>query len=135
MDKHYLTPLFQPESIAVFAGNHEDPDSQIAHARTLCAALTGPRVSGIDLLPRLQRAGIKGVSKGQTEAASALGLQPSTTTRLVVVPQAMRIIIPPTGNQFIAMLIDQRELCHRVALSAESFSLACDFRALNDFCY
>ena len=46
MDKHYLTPLFQPESIAVFAGNHEDPDSQIAHARTLCAALTGQRFSG-----------------------------------------------------------------------------------------
>ncbi|MGM9424634.1 bifunctional acetate--CoA ligase family protein/GNAT family N-acetyltransferase [Hydrogenophaga sp. MI9] len=46
MDKHYLTPLFQPESIAVFAGNHEDPASQIAHARTLCAALTGQRFSG-----------------------------------------------------------------------------------------
>ena len=46
MDKHYLTPLFQPDSIAVFAGNHEDPASQIAHARTLCAALTGQRFSG-----------------------------------------------------------------------------------------
>lgn len=46
MDKHYLTPLFQPDTIAVFAGNHEDPDSQIAHARTLCAALTGQRFSG-----------------------------------------------------------------------------------------
>jgi acetyltransferase len=46
MDKHYLTPLFQPETIAVFAGNHEDPDSQIAHARSLCAALTAQRFSG-----------------------------------------------------------------------------------------
>jgi acetyltransferase len=46
MDKHYLTPLFQPDTIAVFAGNHEDPASQIPHARTLCAALTGQRFSG-----------------------------------------------------------------------------------------
>ena len=46
MDKHYLTPLFQPESIAVFAGNHEDPASQIPHARHLCAVLTAQRFSG-----------------------------------------------------------------------------------------
>jgi len=47
------------------------------------------------------RAGIQGVAKGQTEAASALGLQPSITTRLVVVPQAMRIIIPPLTSQYL----------------------------------
>ena len=46
MDKHYLTPLFQPDTVAVFAGNHEDPASQIPHARTLCAALTAQRFSG-----------------------------------------------------------------------------------------
>jgi len=47
------------------------------------------------------RAGVQGVAKGQTEAASALGLQPSTTTRLIVVPQAMRIIIPPLTSQYL----------------------------------
>ncbi|KEQ08005.1 amino acid ABC transporter permease [Pseudorhizobium pelagicum] len=47
------------------------------------------------------RAGIAGVAKGQTEAASALGLQPSMTTRLVVIPQAMRIIIPPLTSQYL----------------------------------
>jgi general L-amino acid transport system permease protein len=47
------------------------------------------------------RAGIRGVPKGQTEAATALGLQPNTTTRLVVVPQAMRIIIPPLTSQYL----------------------------------
>ena len=47
------------------------------------------------------RAGIRGVAKGQTEAATALGIQPSTTTRLVVVPQAMRIIIPPLTSQYL----------------------------------
>ncbi|MCM2292989.1 amino acid ABC transporter permease [Allorhizobium sp. BGMRC 0089] len=47
------------------------------------------------------RAGIKGVPKGQTEAAEALGLHHNTTTRLVVVPQAMRIIIPPLTSEYL----------------------------------
>jgi general L-amino acid transport system permease protein len=47
------------------------------------------------------RAGIKGVGKGQTEAAAALGVQPSKITRLVVVPQAFRIIIPPLTSQYL----------------------------------
>jgi len=47
------------------------------------------------------RAGILAVSKGQTEAASALGMQPSRTMRLVVLPQAMRVIIPPLISQFL----------------------------------
>ncbi|WP_117191381.1 amino acid ABC transporter permease [Rhizobium terrae] len=47
------------------------------------------------------RAGIRGVPKGQSEASFALGLQPSTTTRLVVIPQAMRIIIPPLTSQYL----------------------------------
>jgi polar amino acid transport system permease protein len=52
------------------------------------------------------RAGIQGVGKGQREAAYALGLNPRITFFKVVFPQAMRLIIPPTGNQFIAMLKD-----------------------------
>jgi general L-amino acid transport system permease protein len=47
------------------------------------------------------RAGIKGVGKGQTEAAAALGVQPNKITRLVVVPQAFRIIIPPLTSQYL----------------------------------
>ena len=47
------------------------------------------------------RAGILAVSKGQTEAASALGLRPGHTLRLVVVPQAMRVIIPPLTSQYL----------------------------------
>jgi general L-amino acid transport system permease protein len=47
------------------------------------------------------RAGILAVSKGQTEAAYSLGLRPGLTTRLVVIPQAMRVIIPPLTNQYL----------------------------------
>ena len=47
------------------------------------------------------RAGILGVDKGQKEAASSLGFTPGLTLRLVVLPQALRIIIPPTTNQYL----------------------------------
>jgi len=52
------------------------------------------------------RAGIQSISRGQSEGATALGLSSSQTMGLVILPQAMRVIIPPTGNQFIAMLKD-----------------------------
>ncbi len=52
------------------------------------------------------RAGIESIPRGQTEGATALGLSPNQTMFLVILPQAMRVIIPPTGNQFIAMLKD-----------------------------
>lgn len=47
------------------------------------------------------RAGILSVSKGQTEAASALGLRPGRTMRLVILPQALRVIIPPLISQYL----------------------------------
>jgi len=47
------------------------------------------------------RAGILAVSRGQTEAASSLGLKPGQTMRFVVIPQAMRVIVPPLTSQFL----------------------------------
>ena len=52
------------------------------------------------------RAGIEAVPKGQVEAARTLGLDRWQTARLVILPQALRIVIPPLGNEFIAMLKD-----------------------------
>lgn len=49
------------------------------------------------------RAGIMAVSHGQTEAASALGLRPGKTLQLVVIPQAMRVIIPPFANTYLSL--------------------------------
>lgn len=52
------------------------------------------------------RGGIMSIPAGQWEAARALGLRPYRTLQKVIMPQAMKLIIPPTGNQFIAMLKD-----------------------------
>ena len=47
------------------------------------------------------RAGIQGIGKGQKEAAASIGLTPSQVLKLVILPQALRIIIPPTTNQYL----------------------------------
>ena len=76
--------------------------------------VVGPVTAGIAALSlcygaymtEIFRAGIESIARGQSEAATALGLSPRQTMWLIVLPQAMRVIIPPTGNQFIAMLKD-----------------------------
>ena len=55
-------------------------------------------------MAEIVRAGIISVDEGQTEAAQSLGMSKRQTLRLIVLPQAMRIIIPPTGNETISML-------------------------------
>lgn len=52
------------------------------------------------------RAGLASVSKGQREAAVALGMTPGQTMQRIVIPQALRFALPPTGNEFIAMTKD-----------------------------
>jgi polar amino acid transport system permease protein len=57
-------------------------------------------------MAEIVRAGIQSVDVGQTEAAEALGLTRGQTLRRIVLPQAMRVIVPPTGNETIAMVKD-----------------------------
>jgi general L-amino acid transport system permease protein len=52
-------------------------------------------------IAEIVRGGVQAISHGQTEAAYALGLRPGTTTRLVILPQALRIIVPPLTSQYL----------------------------------
>jgi polar amino acid transport system permease protein len=52
------------------------------------------------------RAGIQSIPKGQMEAALALGLTRSQAMRRIIIPQTLRMILPPVGNEFIALLKD-----------------------------
>jgi general L-amino acid transport system permease protein len=67
----------------------------------LVALLIGLVMYAGAFIAEVVRAGIMAVSKGQTEAAGALGLRTGATLKLVVVPQAMRVIIPPLTNQYL----------------------------------
>ena len=68
------------------------------------AALLGLGLNEAAYMAEIVRAGIVSVDEGQAEAALALGMTPSLSMRRIVLPQAMRVIVPPTGNEFISML-------------------------------
>jgi polar amino acid transport system permease protein len=67
-------------------------------------AVLGLGLNEAAYMAEIVRAGIMSVGEGQTEAATALGMSWPLTMRRVVLPQAMRVIIPPTGNELISML-------------------------------
>ncbi|GAB3264655.1 amino acid ABC transporter permease [Arthrobacter pigmenti] len=71
---------------------------------TFVAAVLGLALHEAAYMAEIIRSGIMSVGHGQTEAAQALGLTRGQLMSRVVVPQALRIIVPPTGNQFIQML-------------------------------
>lgn len=68
------------------------------------AAWVGLALNEAAYLSEIVRAGLEAVDLGQTEAAKALGMKRSLIMRRIILPQAMRIIIPPTGNETIGML-------------------------------
>jgi polar amino acid transport system permease protein len=68
------------------------------------AAILGLGLNEAAYMAEIVRAGILSVDEGQTEAAQSLGMTRLQTMRLIVLPQAMRVIIPPTGNETISML-------------------------------
>jgi polar amino acid transport system permease protein len=68
------------------------------------ACLLGLGLNEAAYMAEIVRGGIVSVDQGQSEAAGALGMNRTQTLRRIVLPQAMRVIIPPTGNETIAML-------------------------------
>jgi len=70
----------------------------------LAAAILGLGLNEGAYMAEIVRAGILSVDHGQVEAAQALGMSRGLTMRRIILPQAMRVIIPPTGNETISML-------------------------------
>ena len=70
----------------------------------LGAALLGLSLNEAAYMAEIIRGGIGSVDKGQHEAARALGMNGVGVMRRVILPQAMRVVLPPTGNQVISML-------------------------------
>ena len=71
---------------------------------TFVAAFLGLALNESAYMAEIVRAGLKSVDKGQIEAAQSIGQTPMQRMARIVLPQAMRVIIPPTGNDFINML-------------------------------
>jgi polar amino acid transport system permease protein len=99
-----VTALFPRLSLGVPFG----PEFVSGNANSLVSAF-GAAVLGLGLnegayMAEIVRAGILGVDEGQIEAAHSLGLRRLQVLRRIILPQAMRTVIPPTGNQTISML-------------------------------
>jgi len=98
-----------PQVGANLEGTYPGMPDWLEQFYVLESAIAGTLALGLNYgayLTEIFRAGIQSVSGGQGEAADALGMTYPQKMRKVVLPQAFRVIIPPTGNEFIAMLKD-----------------------------
>jgi polar amino acid transport system permease protein len=106
----FLIYLAMPQIGINLHTQHPDVFPQsFANALVLDAAVAGIIALGLNYgayMTEIFRAGIQSVAAGQGEAADALGMTYGQKMRKVVLPQAFRVIIPPTGNEFIAMMKD-----------------------------
>ena len=73
---------------------------------SIIGGIIGLGLSEAAYMAEIARAGILSVDKGQAEAAQALGMPGGKAMRRIILPQAMRVIVPPTGNETIAMVKD-----------------------------
>ncbi len=80
--------------------------AKFLHLEGMVAAVIAMSICYGAYMGEVFRAGIDSIDKGQTEAARSLGFNGSQTMRLVILPQAWRTILPPVGNEFIALLKD-----------------------------
>ena len=79
---------------------------QGAHFNKLLRALLGVSLFYAAYMAEVVRGGLQGIPKGQYEAASALGLRYSTHMRLIILPQALRLVIPGITNTFLGLMKD-----------------------------
>ena len=76
------------------------------HAQPLMMAIIGLTFCYAAYMSEIYRAGIQSISVGQMEAANSLGMNHSQAMRHIILPQAIRVILPPIGNEFISLLKD-----------------------------
>ncbi|MCX5046494.1 amino acid ABC transporter permease [Aldersonia sp. NBC_00410] len=93
-------------------------------------AMIGLALNEAAYMAEIVRAGVGSVGEGQMEASTALGMSWSKTMRRTVLPQAMRVIIPPTGNELISML-KTTSLVTAIPLSTELYGRARDISGSN----
>jgi polar amino acid transport system permease protein len=82
------------------------PALQSYRANPIAMAVLGLTVCYGAYMSEIYRAGIQSIGKGQMEAARSLGMSQTQAMRYVVMPQAIRVILPPIGNEFISLLKD-----------------------------
>ena len=72
----------------------------------MSAAIIGLGINGAAYVGEIYRAGIEAIARGQMEAALSLGMTPARAMRFIILPQAVRIMLPPLSNYAIALVKD-----------------------------
>ncbi|MCL4069340.1 ABC transporter permease subunit [Pseudomonas sp. GX19020] len=96
---HWELPGFPVNDQGVSQGFNFQGGIQVMHSFT--ALLIALSLYTSAFIAEIVRAGIQAISRGQSEAAAALGLRPGRTMKLVILPQALRVIIPPLISQYL----------------------------------
>nr|WP_240188922.1 amino acid ABC transporter permease [Nakamurella flavida] len=99
-----LSALYPTLSLGIPFGPTFVSGSANALITPLVAAILGLGLNEAAYMAEIVRAGLQSVDSGQTQAAQALGMTGRQVFRRIVLPQALRVIIPPTGNETISML-------------------------------
>jgi polar amino acid transport system permease protein len=105
---------------------------QLTDPNYFVLAMLGLALNEAAYMAEIIRAGINSVPEGQSEASTALGMSWGMTMRRTVLPQAMRVIIPPTGNEVISML-KTTSLVTAVPYSYDLYSVAMQEIAAREF--
>ncbi|TWE09465.1 amino acid ABC transporter permease [Rudaeicoccus suwonensis] len=125
----YLYPQLQfgvpfSKELGNFVGLSDGMTFATLDVRTISSGIIvgilGLGLSEAAYMAEIARAGLLSVDKGQDEAACALGMSRGTAMRRIILPQAMRVIVPPTGNETIAMVKDT-SLLSAVPVTTELF--------------
>ena len=102
---NFISALFPKITLGVPFGGPALINADANHLiSTTTAIILAFSLNEAAYMAEIVRAGIISVNEGQTEASQSLGLSRLQTMRLVVLPQAIRVIVPPTGNEVISML-------------------------------
>ena len=104
MGLHWDIPSFPVDENGVSKGFNFKGGLNVAHSFT--ALLIALVLYYGSVIAETVRSGIQAISRGQSEAAFALGLRPGRTMNLVILPQALRVIIPPLISQFLSLTKD-----------------------------
>jgi polar amino acid transport system permease protein len=101
----FISALYPTVSLGVpFGGPTFFEGSANAVITPFAAAILALGLNEAAYMAEIVRGGILSVDAGQTEAAQSLGMTRAQTIRRIVLPQAMKVVIPPTGNEVVAML-------------------------------
>ena len=107
-------PLTEPENMSAIARRGEELGYDFLVVSSYTAAVLGLGIHGGAFLAEIFRSGIESLHKGQMEAALSVGMTPAKAMAYIILPQAIRVVLPPIANYAVGLL-KETALCSIIA--------------------